>query len=66
MGWTDNLSGWSKEFRKEQDGYVVSNNIRGYAAYAKDNWKKFMDRAAESKFFIMKEKYRQGDQEVTR
>ena len=36
MGWTDNFSGWYKDFRKEQDGYVVSNNICGYAAYGKD------------------------------
>jgi hypothetical protein len=66
MGWTHDFAGWYKLFRKEQDAYVVAQNIRGYAAYGKDNWKLFMDRAAGSKFFIMKEKYRQGDHEVTR
>ena len=44
----------------------MANNIQGQLAYGKDNWKQFMDLAVESKYFIMKEKYRTEDKEVVR
>ena len=49
MGWTDRFASFYTEFRKEQNTYVMANNIRGQLAYEKDNWKGFMDLAAESK-----------------
>ena len=65
MGWTYRFTGFYALFRQEQKAYVITNNIRGPKAYGTDNWKEFMDLAAKSQYFIMKQKYAAANDQVT-
>lgn len=66
MGWTHEYADHYKGFRNEMEQHIIKNDIKGPLAVGKNNWATFMNHAAQSKYFIMKAKYTNGDEVVKR